>query len=151
MKRAIVVAIVLVVGFAGYRHFFGADRAEANYKAFAEEVLNRRYDKAAAMADGLTAGDLEERGSQERIGAGVAMFQTLFPSRFVVDSRESAPDGSVVLHVTQTVLFNPVGVESAVPAMKATLRQVATMRKRDGEWKVAAFENNFESLDSVRR
>jgi hypothetical protein len=150
MKRAIFVVIVLAGGFAGYRHFFSTDRVEANYKAFAEEVLNRRYDKAAAMTDGLTAGDLEQLGSQERIGAGVAMFQTLFPSRFVVNSRNSAADGSVVLHVTQTVLFNPVGVESARPAMKATLNQVVTMRERDGEWKVAAFENNFESLDSLR-
>jgi len=78
------------------------------------------------------------------------MFQTLFPSRFVVNSRESAPDGSVVLHATQTVLFNPVGVESTRPAMKATLDQVVTMRRRDGEWKVAAFENNATSLDSLR-
>jgi hypothetical protein len=151
MKRAILVAIVLAGGFAGYRHFFSADRVEANYKAFAEEVLNRRYDAAAAMTDGLTASDLENLGSQERIGAGAAMFQTLFPSRFVVDSRESTPDGSVVLHATQTVLFNPVGIESAIPAMKATLRQVVTMRKRDGEWRVAAFENNFESMDSLSR
>lgn len=151
MKRAILVALVLAVAFAGYRHFFGVDQAEAKYKAFAEEVLNRRYDAAAAMTDGLTAAELEELGSQERIGAGVQMFQTLFPSRFVVNSRESAPDGAVVLRTTQTVLFNPVGVESAFPAMKATLNQVVTMRKRDGEWKVAAFENNFESLDSVPR
>jgi len=151
MKRAILVAIVLAGAFAGYRHFFSVDRVEAKYRAFAEEVLNRRYDAAAAMTDGLTAADLEELGSQERIGAGAQMFQTLFPSRFVVNSRESAPDGSVVLHVTQTVLFNPVGVESGIPAMKATLRQVVTMRKRDGEWRVAAFENNFESLDSLTR
>jgi len=151
MKRAVLVVIVLAGAFAGYRHFFSVDRVEAKYRAFAEEVLNRRYDAAAAMSDGLTAADLEELGSQERIGAGVQMFQTLFPSRFVVDSRDKGPDGAVVLHATQTVLFNPVGVESAFPAMKATLKQVVTMRKKEGEWKIAAFENNFESLDSVPR
>ena len=86
------------------------------------------------MCDGLSSKDLEQLGSQERIGAGPPMFQTLFPSRFVVASREKSPDGSVTLHATQTVLFNPVGVESAVrPAMFAKLKQVITLHKQSGE------------------
>jgi hypothetical protein len=149
MKRAAFLAVVLVGGFFAYRHFSGDD-VEARYRAFADEILHRRYDTAATMADGLAAGDLGKLGSQERIGGGPAMFQTLFPSRFVVDSRTSAPDGSVVLHATQTVLFNPVGVESAVrPAMFATLKQVVTLHKSAGEWKVIAFENTFERMDTL--
>ncbi|HEX7419879.1 MAG TPA: hypothetical protein VF505_08320 [Thermoanaerobaculia bacterium] len=123
---------------------------EARYRAFADEILHRRYDAAAEMSDGLTAADLGKLGSQERIGGGPPMFQTLFPSRFVVNSRTSSPDGSVVLHATQTVLFNPVGVESAVrPAMFATLKQVVTLHKNAGQWKITAFENTFESMDTL--
>ena len=149
MKRAAFLAVVLVGGFFAYRHFSG-DAVEERYRAFAEEILHRRYDAAANMADGLTAGDLAKLGSQERIGGGPPMFQTLLPSRFVVDSRTSTPDGSVMLHATQTVLFNPVGVESAVrPAMFATLKQVVTLHKNTGEWKVIAFENTFERMDTL--
>ena len=71
-------------------------------------------------------------------------------TRFVVSTREKAPDGSVTLHATQTVLFNPVGVESAIrPAMFAKLKQVITLQKQSGEWKVTDFENEFESMDSI--
>src|SRR5690349_11734048 len=110
MKRAAVVAIVLVGAFFAWRRF-GGDAVETQYRKFAEVMLQRRYDAAAAMADGLSAADLQKVGTQEHIGAGPEMFQTLFASRFAIDSRETAPDGSLILHATQTVLFNPVGVE----------------------------------------
>ena len=123
---------------------------ESQYKAFAEEVLNRRYEAAAAMTEGLTASDLERLGSQERIGGGPPMFQKLFPSRYVIDSKETDADGAVTLHATQTVLFNPAGVESAIrPAMYATLKQVVTLRKSGGAWRVVKFTNTFEKMDSV--
>jgi hypothetical protein len=48
------------------------------------------------------------------------------------------------------VLFNPAGVESAVrPAMSATMNQTVTLRKTAGGWKVAAFENKLEKVDSL--
>lgn len=103
MKRAAFLAVVLAGGFFADRHFSGDD-VEARYRAFADEILHRRYDAAAEMADGLTAADLDKLGSQERIGGGPPMFLTLFPSRFVVESRTSTPDGFVVLPVIQTVL-----------------------------------------------
>ena len=78
------------------------------------------------------------------------MFQTLFKSRFAIDSNESLPDGGVTLHATQTVLFNPVGVESAVrPAMFATMKQIVQMKKGDGGWKITSFDNTFENMDST--
>jgi hypothetical protein len=56
----------------------------------------------------------------------------------------------VTLHATQTVLFNPAGVESATrPAMFATLKQVVTLRKGSSGWRITAFENNFEKMDAV--
>ena len=143
-KLAIVVMLVLIA--CGR---FGKNAVEERYKQFAEEMLQRRYDAAAAMTDGLTAAELGELGTQERIGAGPAMFQTLFPSRFVIDTRENGADGAVILHATQTVLFNPAGVESIRPAMFATMKQVVTLKQRDGAWRVTAFTNSFEKMDSL--
>lgn|GEM_PF-981766 len=153
MKKIVILAVLILAVVFGYRYFTGGgDRVEARYKEFAEEILHRRYSEAAAMSDGLAAADLEKLGSQEQIGAGPAMFQKLFASRFDINSRSDAPDGSVVLHATQLVRFNPAGVESAIrPAMFATLRQVVTLKKKDGDWKVTAFENVFEKMDSPAR
>jgi len=78
------------------------------------------------------------------------MFQQLFPSRFTIDSKETNADGSVTLHATQLVRFNPAGVESAVrPAMMATLKQVVTLRKDGGDWRVVQFKNTFDRMDST--
>jgi hypothetical protein len=152
MKRVVVVAVALAALYFGYKRYSGpsADSPDATYMKFAEEMLQRRYDKAAELSSGLSADELAKLGTQERIGAGPAMFSVLFASRFKVDSRDTAPDGSVVLHATQIVLFNPAGVESARPSMKAVMKQVVTMRKNGGAWKVTAFENVFDSMDSFR-
>jgi hypothetical protein len=150
MKKLLLVVLLAGGAVLGYRHV-ASHAAEAAYRRFAETMLQRDYNAAAALADGLSAGDLEKLGSQERIGAGPPMFQTLFPSKFAVDSREASPDGSVTLRATQTVLFNPAGVESAMPAMYAKLRQVVTLKKSAGAWRVTAFTNDFESMDTVRR
>ena len=125
----------------------GGRGAEKRYQDFAEEMLRRRYDAAATMCEGLSAQDLAQLGTQERIGAGPSMFQTLFKSRFDVQSREtSGPD--VTLHAVQTVFFNPPGVESARPTMYATMQQTTTLRKSGGDWKVVRFENEFQKMDS---
>jgi hypothetical protein len=149
MKRLLPVVILVVAGALGFR-YYSSSGPERVYRKFAEEVVQRNYAAAAAMCDGLSADDLSKLGTQEHIGAGPAMFQKLFPSRFKVESSETQPDGSVDLNAVQTVFFNPVGVESAIrPAMFATMRQHVTMRKKDGAWKVAAFENVFQTMDNV--
>jgi hypothetical protein len=115
------------------------------YRAFAEEMVHHRFDRAAAMTDGLSADSLSRSG-----GVDAAMMQTLFPSRFDVQSRESAADGTLTLRAVQTVLFNPPGVESAVrPAMYARLNQTVSLRKSGGAWKVVAFDNKFERMDAL--
>jgi hypothetical protein len=149
MKRLLPVVILAAAAFLGFR-YFGSSGPERVYRKFAEEVVQRNYAAAAAMCDGLSADDLSRLGTQEHIGAGPAMFQKLFPSRFTIESSGKRDDGSVDLEAVQTVYFNPVGVESAIrPAMFATMRQHVTMRKKDGAWKVAAFENAFQSMDNV--
>ena len=151
MKKLLGVIALVAIAYGGYR-YTASSGVESKYKAFAEEMLHRRYEAAAAMTDGLTKTDLEKLGSQERIGAGPPMFQTLFPSHYTIDSRETAADGSVTLHATQTIYFNPAGVESAMrPAMYAILKQVVTMRKGSDGWRVTSFANNFEKMDTLAK
>lgn len=95
MKR--VVIVLIVVAAAGYWYCRVSDAPEALYKTFANEILHRRYDAAAAMTDGLTAAQLEGSGTQEKTGAGPAMFQTLFPSRFTIESQERGSDGTITM------------------------------------------------------
>lgn len=149
MRRIVLALILVAAAIAGYRYYATSYAPEKAYKAFADDILHQRYAEAAKKCEGLTADDLGKLGSQERIGAGPSMFQTLFPSRFEVRSRETTPEG-LTLHAMQTVLFNPVGVESAVrPAMYAVLNQTITLRKTNGEWRVVAFENTFEKMDET--
>jgi len=150
VKRLIVLVVLAVASFIGYRYYANSIAPERHYKQFAEEVLHRRYDIAAGMTDGMSEADVARAGTQERIGAGPGMFQTLFPSKFAVTSRRTSPDGAIVLHAVQTVFFNPPGVESAIrPAMFATMNQTVTLRKKSGRWKIAAFENTFDKMDSA--
>jgi hypothetical protein len=101
------------------------------------------------MCDGLSRERLEASGTMEQIGVGPTMFQTLFPSRFAIRSKETVPDGGVTLDAVQTVLWNPPGYESVMrPAMYAKMNQVVTLRKTGGEWKVTAFRNTFGSMDA---
>ncbi len=149
MKRIVAIAAVVAAAFFGYRYYDGSYAPLRHYEQFAEEVLHRHYDAAAGMADGINAKELARLGTQEKIGAGPAMFQTLFPSRFDVQSQEKTADGGLTLHAVQTVLFNPPSVESAMrPAMYARMNQIITLRKSGGGWKVTSFENKFDSMDS---
>jgi len=152
MRRAfVIVAVLAVASFVVWRWYDRSYAPVRQYRQFAEEIVRRHYDVAAAMSEGLTEADLARAGSQEKTGPGPQMFQTLFPSLFEVDSREVASDITVILHTIQTVLFNPAGVESAIrPAMYATLRQTTKLHKTSGAWKVTAFENELLKVDTVR-
>ena len=149
MRRVATAAVLVIAAFFAYRYYDGNYAPEKKYKEFAEEILKRRYEAAAAMTDGISAQDLMRQGTQEKIGAGPPMFQTLFPSRFDIESRTATTLG-VTLHAVQTVLFNPPGVESGVrPAMYARMNQVVVLHKADGGWKITSFENKFDKMDSL--
>jgi len=124
VKRAIAVAVLVAAVVVPYHYYAHSYAPREHYRKFAEEILRRHYDAAAAMTDGISAAELAAQGSQEKIGAGPQMFQQLFPSNYTIESHDTAADGTLTLHAIQTVFFNPVGVESAVrPAMYAKLNQ----------------------------
>lgn len=148
MKRLVATAVLLIAAIAGYRYYAGNAPVRA-YEQFAEAIAHRQYDAAAAMTTGLTPAELERSGTQEKGGAGPAMFQTLFKSNFRIDSKEAAADGSIVMKCVQTLPFNPVGVESARPAMYLRMNQTVGMKNVEGAWKVVSFENAFDKMDSL--
>jgi hypothetical protein len=151
MKVWVALGILAAAGFAGYRAWDSSTAPVKRYETFSEEILNRRYDVARGMCEGLSKEKLEASGTMENIGAGPTMFQTVFPSRFDVRSKETAPDGGIALDAVQTVLWNPPGVESVMrPAMFAKMNQRVTLRKIGGEWMVTAFENTFDSMGETR-
>ena len=143
MKRA--GAVVVIAALAAFIAWHVHDAPVQAYEAFAEEMAHHRFDRAAAMTDGMSADALSKSG-----GVDPAMLQTLFPSHFDVQSRQSAADGTLTLRAVQTVLFNPPGVESAVrPAMYATLNQTVSLRKSGRAWKIVAFDNKLDRMDSL--
>ena len=151
MKRLLVLGVLAAGGFLALRAFRSSAAPVKRYEEFAEHVLNRRYDAAAAMCDGVSREQLEQSGTMEKIGAGASMFQTVFASGFAIRSKETNPDGTVTLTAIQTVRWNPPGVESVMrPAMAATMDQVVTLRKTAGAWKVTAFRNAFRAMDAGR-
>jgi hypothetical protein len=101
MRRVATAAVLVIAAFLAYRYYDGTFAPEKKYKDFAEEILKRHYDAAAAMTDGLSTQDLAKQGTQEKVGGGTAMFQTLFPSRFDIESRTATSLG-VTLHAVQT-------------------------------------------------
>jgi len=150
VKRAIAIIVAAAAAYAGYRWYDGTRAPVQHYIAFAEKILHRDFNAASEMTDGIPAANLEKQGTQEHIGAGPQMFQKLFPSRYTVESQETAADGTLTLHAVQLVYFNPVGVESAVrPAMIARMNQTVGLRKTSSGWKVTSFENKFASMDST--
>ena len=149
MKGLIALGVLAAAGFFGYRAYEASTAPVKRYEAFAEELLHVRYDAAAAMCDGIPREKLKESATMEKIGAGSTMFQTLFPSRFAIRSREAGAGGAVTLDAVQTVLWNPPGVESVMrPAMSAKMNQRVTLRKIGGEWMVVGFRNTFGSMDA---
>lgn len=144
MRRALAAVLIIGAAFVGTRAW-ERGTPERRYREFAEEILHGRFDKAAALSDGLPESELARKA-----GLDPAMLQTLFPSRFEVRTRERADDGALTLTAVQTVLFNPPGVESALrPAMFAKMNQTVTLRKGSGGWKVVAFENKLDKMDSL--
>ena len=77
--------------------------------------------------------------------------QELRGTGYEVTSRTAGAAGvEVTLDVTQTVGFNPPGVESALrPAMKATVRHRATLQRTAAGWKVAALTSKLVGEDEI--
>src|SRR5258706_9976312 len=131
MRRIVLLVVLLGGAGLGYRYYAKSYAPTEHYKRFAEAILHRQFGRAAEMADGLTADQLQHSGSQEHVGPGPEMFQTLFASRFNVESCQTAGDGGVTIPAPQTGLFNPPGGESPPPGLYALMQQTVGLRKGD--------------------
>lgn len=148
MKKLLVLVVLAVAVAIWYRSYREEQAPVRVLTAYADAVASGRHDLARQFADG----DLAGAGAGERhAAAGWVPVQELRGVHYRVDSRTASADGNeVALVVTQTVGFNPPGVESALrPAMQARFRLQATVRSTASGWKVVAFSSEFLEADDA--
>lgn len=151
MKKLVSVLILAGAAAFGYRWFLGW-RAYGAYEGFAEAWVHedrsagRKYGTEEAVRHAF-----EDRSLRGTPGGG--MMEAFRGTRYSVESKTRSPGGDVELTVKQTVFFDPPGVTSAIGgAMFAHFRDVATVRRTAGEWRVVAFEPTYlDAGDSRRR
>jgi hypothetical protein len=148
MKKLIVLlSIAAAVGIA-YRVHRDRQAPVDAFTAYADALARGRHDLARDLAIGELAGS---EAGERHSAAGWVPVQELRGTSYTVTSRTASATGDeVTLDVTQTVGFNPPGVESALrPAMKATFRQRAIVRRTAAGWRVASFASELVAVDEI--
>lgn len=144
MKKLVVVAVAVVVGFVGRKACQAKAAPVDTFKKFATAVAKGDHAEADKHAAGAVAD--KEAGERYRI-VGWVPVQDLRSIRYDVKSSERQGD-DVEIRATQKVGFNPPGVESAMrSAMTATFEQTATLHETGGTWKVVAFGNELKGAE----
>jgi hypothetical protein len=148
VRKLIALVAIAAAAAIAYRAHRDRQAPVDVFTAYADALARGRHDLARELATGELAGS--EAGERHR-AAGWVPVQELRGTSYEVTSRTASPAGDeVTLDVTQTVGFNPPGVESALrPAMKARFRQRATLRRTATGWKVAAFTSEFVGADEL--
>jgi hypothetical protein len=149
VKKLLVVVVAVAAALAALRVHQVREAPARVLAAYADAVAYGRHDLARTYATGELAG---EEGGERFAVAGWVPVQEIRRISYAVTSRTPAADGGeVVLEATQTVAFNPPGVESALrAAMRATFRLRATVRRVGGGWKVAAFSSELVDAGDAR-
>jgi hypothetical protein len=148
VRKLVVLVVIVAAAVVAYRAHRSKQAPVDVFTAYADALARGRHDLARELATGELAGS--EAGERHR-SAGWVPVQELRGTSYEVTSRtDGAAGDEVTLDVTQTVGFNPPGVESALrPAMRATFRQRATLRHTTSGWKVAAFTSKFVGADEI--
>jgi hypothetical protein len=148
VKRLLLVLLVASAGYSAYRYAV-VDAPGRSFQAFARAWA--REDTPAAVA--WTSGEAAKSAAESRILRGVvrAPMEAFRGSRQDLESREAAPDGTVVVTVKQFVFYDPPGVTSGVGgAGVATIRHVARMRKTAEGWRVVEWTPEFLDAKPTR-
>ncbi len=148
MKKLVVLGVVALAGFLGWRVHRAHQAPVEVFEKFSNAVAQGRWDLAEPYLEEPVA----DREAGERFAAvGWIPVQELRSVQHRVTSRKDSRD-RVTLEVTQTVGFNPPGVESAMfSAMQARFNQVATLHETPNGWKVVEFTNTFLGAEETRR
>jgi hypothetical protein len=120
------------------------------FRAFARDWA--REDTPSAVA--WTTGETAKKAVEEKILRGVvrAPMEAFRGSSQELESRETAPDGTVILTVRQAVYYDPPGVTSGVGgAGVATIRHVARLKKTPDGWRIAEWTPTFLDAQPRRR
>jgi hypothetical protein len=149
VKRLLVLVAGAMGAFLAYHAHQSRQAPVTAFTAYADAVARGRHDLARQLAVGELAG--EGQGDRHAV-AGWVPVQEIRRISYQVTSRTPLPaGGEEVVEATQTVAFNPPGVESALrAAMTATFRLRATLRSTPEGWKVAAFSSEFLGSSETR-
>jgi len=141
MRRFLLVLLVAGAAYGVYRYSVVEPPWRA-FHAFARDWA--REDTPAAAA--WTSGEAAKKAVEEKILRGVvrAPMEAFRGSREELESRETAPDGAVLLTVRQSVFYDPPGVTSGVGgAGVAAIRHVARMKKTADGWRIVEWTPEF--------
>jgi hypothetical protein len=141
MKRVFFVFLLAGAAYGIYRYAI----VDAPWRAF------HRFARAWALEDtpaavAWTSGDEAKSAAESKILRGVVHvpMEALRGSRQELESRESSPDGAVVLTVKQKVFYDPPGFTTGVGgAGVATVRHIARLKKTPDGWRVVEWTPAF--------
>jgi hypothetical protein len=150
MKKIVLGAVLLAGALLGYRWFQGW-RAYKAYQAFADSWARGNRIAAAEHGDEGAVRYAFEKKPIRGTRGGAAM-EAFRGTLYAVGSKTRNDDGDVELFVTQTVLFDPPGMTTALGgAMFARFHEAATVRDTPDGWRVVAFEPTFVEMGPLRR
>jgi hypothetical protein len=143
MKKAVWIAVVVVVGLLGYR-WLDQRRAYGAYEGFADAWARENRTAAAAYGDEDAVVQAFEKKALRGTPGGAAM-EAFRGTLYSVESRSKSPEGDIELVVRQTILFDPPG------AMFARFRHAARVRKTGDGWRVVGFQPTYLEMGELRR
>jgi len=142
MRKLVLLLLVAAAAALAYRSHRERAAPVRAFVAYADALAAGRHDLARQWATGDLAG--ARAGERHAVAGWVPVEELRGTSYRVTSRRPGVSAGEVALEVTQTVAFNPPGVESALrAAMRATFRQRATVRRTASGWRVAAFSSEL--------
>ena len=154
MKLVIIVAVLAVVGFGGYKLAFASSGAYEAYESFADAILYDRWDDAKKACTSGSARDFVDAAESLPKKMGYETYKYfrgivhMGPSRKLESETKSADGKTVTLRVIQEVRR---GSPTMAPIGKATVRQkqdVVVADTPDG-WRVQGFKEEVESLTEM--
>lgn len=147
MKALLIVVGIACAAFLVYQVAFAKSGPVVAYEEFAENVVRGNFPGAEPYHDGpAVKKSLRDKWSYTPRG-----MEAFHGATYDIHSTAKGNDG-VMLDVTMKVRFDPPGVHSAMGGTWASeFRHQVTVAKRDGEWKVVAFESEHLRTGEMAR
>jgi len=150
MRKLILVALLAAAAVVAARSI-SRWRARVAYEEFAEAWTHGDAKRAGELAEAGAAERALEKRSLRGLPNGPIM-EAFRGTRYAIESESRNAAGDMEIEATQTILFDPPGITTALGgAMYTHVHHSATLRHSSGGWKVIAFETKVIDIGEVRR